>query len=239
MERLHKRIAAAGICSRRAAEELIKQGRVLVNGSIVVEMGIQVSEDDVVVVDGQQLTVARQYTLMMNKPKGYMTTLGDPHARQTVADLLPKLSVQVKPVGRLDKDTEGLLLFTNDGELALRLTHPRYGVEKEYVAILEVEPDDKALERLRKGVFVEGKKTAPAKVERSRHHANEITIIIHEGRKRQIRLMCLAVGCPVDKLKRIRVGPIRMRNLPKGTCKMLSQSELAALREAVGLPAKA
>lgn len=234
-ERLHKRIAAAGVCSRRAAEELIRQGRVMVNGSVVTEMGVQVGDDDTISVDGQVVAAARLMTLMMNKPKGYTTTLSDPFARQTVGDLLPKLSAQLKPIGRLDKDTEGLLLFTNDGQLALRLTHPRYGVEKEYVALVDGEPDDKALEKLRKGVFVEGKKTAPAKVERSRNNPSELMITIHEGRKRQIRLMCLSVGFPVSKLKRVRVGPIRMRNLPKGTCKMLSQIELAALRAAVGL----
>ena len=186
-ERLHKRIAAAGICSRRAAEKLILEGHVLVNGEIVTELGTKVSDEDKVTIEGKMLAPAKLHYLVMNKPTGYVTTLADPHAKRTVKDLLPDLGVQLKPVGRLDKDTEGLLLFTNDGELALRLTHPRYGVEKEYqVAVVgELRPDAKS--KMERGVFLEGSKTSPAKVEGVFYDDKKkwtfFRITIHEGRR--------------------------------------------------------
>lgn len=234
-ERLHKRIAASGLCSRRAAEELIREGRVTVNGDLVVEMGRKVSSDDDIRVDGRSIGIAKAYTLAMNKPKGVLTTLRDPQGRRTVAEFLPQLGVQLKPVGRLDQDTEGLLLFTNDGDLANRLMHPRYGIEKEYIVVVEGEPDLKTLDKLRKGVYIEGGKTLPAVVEASKHSASEFKMTIHEGRKRQIRLMCLAIGHPVKGLKRIRIGSIRVQNIPRGTCRMLGKVEVEALRKAVGL----
>lgn len=234
-ERLHKRIAASGLCSRRAAEDLIREGRVTVNGELVIELGVKVGPDDVVAVDGRTLTEAKLYTLLLNKPKGYVTTLKDPQGRRTIADLLPDLGVQLKPVGRLDKDTEGLLICTNDGDLALRLTHPRYGIEKEYLAVVEGEPDDKSLEKLRKGIYIEGGKTSPAFVARDPRSGSTLKIIIHEGRKRQIRLMCLAIGHPVKSLKRVRIGHLRIRGVPRGTCRMLGKVEVEELRKSVGL----
>ena len=238
--RLHKRIAASGLCSRRAAESLIREGRVQVNGGVVTEMGIKVGPDDEVRVDGKPIGLARVCTLMMNKPAGYITTLSDPQKRRTVASLLPELDVQLKPVGRLDIETEGLLLFTNDGELAQRLSHPRYGVEKEYLATVEGIPEPPSLEKLRKGVYIEeGGKTAPARVAVAHVDKKSNTCIlrisIHEGRKRQVRLMCEAVGHPVIHLRRTRYGPLVLRRLAPGECRMLGKEELEELRRLVRL----
>jgi 23S rRNA pseudouridine2605 synthase len=235
-ERLHKRIAASGICSRRAAEVLIAEGRVAVNGEVVTAMGVLVTPDDLIEVDGEAIGFAKTYTLVMNKPVGVVTTLSDPQGRPTVKRLLPDLGVQIKPVGRLDMESEGLLLFTNDGELANRLTHPRYKVDKEYEVVVTGHPDEKDLERLRKGVYIEGGTTAPAEVERKGQvtgTTQTLRITIHEGRKRQVRLMCDAIGHPVVNLKRVRIGPLVLRKLPRGACRMLTQSELAELRKAV------
>ena len=156
-ERLHVKIAHAGLCSRRAAEKLIREGRVMVNGVIVMDMGVKVGDGDEVRVDGQVISEAKQYTLMLYKPIGVVTTLSDPQGRPTIAKYLPDYGCQLKPVGRLDMDTEGLLLVTNDGELANRLAHPRYGIEKEYHAVVRGVQDVKALNHLRMGVFFEGK----------------------------------------------------------------------------------
>ncbi|MFN3682312.1 MAG: pseudouridine synthase [Fimbriimonadaceae bacterium] len=239
-ERLHKRIAASGLCSRRAAEELIRQGRVSVNGRIVTELGTKVGPDDRVEVDGQPIARPRKVALVMNKPEGVLTTLSDPRGRRTVAHLLPRLDVTVKPVGRLDMDTSGVLLFTNDGELAARLTHPRYGVVKEYRAEVRGVPDEKDLERLRKGVHIEGGKTAPAEVRligtRQGGDSAVVVLRIHEGRNRQVRRMMEAVGHPVLKLRRTRFGPISASRMAPGECRMLGREELDRLRGLVGLP---
>ena len=239
-ERLHVRIAHSGLCSRRAAEKLIAEGRVDVNGKVIREMGVSVGPADEVRVDGELIKEARLYTLLMNKPKGIVTTLSDPEGRPTIANLLPDYGVQLKPVGRLDMDTEGLLLVTNDGELANRLAHPRYGIEKEYLAVVKGVPDEKALERLRKGVWVEDRKTSPAKVEMQRSEravpTRTLKIIIHEGRKRQIRLMCEAVGHPVISLKRTRIGSFLLRGMRQGEVRLLGRKEVDELRRQVGLP---
>lgn len=237
-ERLHKRIAASGVSSRRAAEELIAQGRVRVNGEVVTGMGIKVSDSDQIEVDGQPLpALHRPIVLAMNKPTGYITTLSDPFRRRTVAELLPAMDAVVKPVGRLDFDSEGLLLFTNDGLLAARLTHPRYGIEKEYLALVQGEPTDRDLERLRTGIPIEGKRTSHAVVERLEEIRGNVRLrfVLHEGRKRQIRLMCQAVGRPVLELKRVRVGSINLGRLPKGRCRILTAEETEGLRRAVGM----
>lgn len=239
MERLHKFIAAAGIASRRKAEELIRQGRVEVNGEIVTEMGCKVGPEDEVRVDGEVAKQAKLHYVLMNKPKGVVTTLSDPQRRPTVAKLLPDLGVALKPVGRLDMDSEGLLLFTNDGELAARLTHPRYGVEKEYVVLVEGDIDERGLERLRKGVHIEGGKTAPAKVRKGRFDpkrgTSRLEITLHEGRNRQIRQMTDAVGHRVVDLRRVRIGPLRLRDMAPGMCRILGKTEVDALRRLVGL----
>ena len=239
VERLHKRIAASGLCSRRVAEELIRQGRVVVNGEVVTAMGVKVGPADVVTVDGAAVQGAKPTYILMNKPTGYLTTMSDPHGRPTVLKLLPRLDVTVKPCGRLDQDTEGLLIFTNDGLFAQRLTHPRYGVEKEYLATVEGIPGETALKALSEGVHIEGGKTAPAQVKLD--HASDakgeaiLRLILHEGRKRQVRLMCEAVGHQVKSLRRVRIGPIVLHKLPKGACRLLSVVEVDKLKRLVGL----
>lgn len=238
-ERLHVRIAHSGFCSRRAAEKLIQDGRVEVNGQQVREMGIMVMPDDEVRVDGQKITEAKQYTLLLNKPKGVLTTLSDPQGRATILRYLPDYGVQLKPVGRLDMDTSGLLLVTNDGDLAHRLMHPRFGVEKEYLASVQGIPDEKSLDRLRKGIHIEEGKTLPAKVEmlptdRARN-SRTIKVTIHEGRKRQVRQMFEAIGHPVLSLKRVRFGPFYLKGMRGGECRLLGKAEIDELRKMVGL----
>jgi len=240
LERLHVRIAHSGLCSRRAAEQLILEGRVEVNGTPVAELGYKVRPDDVVRVDGTPLQTAKQYTVILNKPTGVVTTMSDPQGRPTIVRYLPDYGVPLKPVGRLDMDTEGLLLCTNDGELANRLAHPRYGVEKEYQAIVTGIPTDEALDQLRKGVFVEGRKTAPARIEvihaEPKTNTTGLRITIHEGRKRQVRMMCEAVGHPVRTLKRVRYGPLRVKGMRVGEAKLLGKKDVDELRRIVGLP---
>jgi 23S rRNA pseudouridine2605 synthase len=238
--RLHVYIAHSGLCSRRAAEKLIQEGRVEVNGELVLEMGIKVGETDEVRVDGNPVRIAKQYTVLLNKPAGVVTTLSDPQRRPTIVSLLPDYGVTLKPVGRLDMETEGLLLCSNDGELAHRLAHPSFGIEKEYVAIVEGIPTDKALRDLQRGIFIEGKRTAPAQVEvihaESRTNTTGLRITIHEGRKRQIRIMCETVGNPVKSLKRVRIGPLKIKGMRPGECRLVGKEELAELRRIVGLP---
>ena len=198
-----------------------------------------VGPSDEVQVDGTILSTARHYTLVLNKPRGVVTTLSDPQGRRTIQSLLPDYGVQLKPVGRLDMDSEGLLLVSNDGELAHRLTHPRYGIEKEYIAVVRGVPEEKALAKLRKGVFIEGGKTAPAFVEfiptQRTGNSSSLRLIIHEGRKRQVRLMCEAVGHPVTSLKRVRIGPLLLRGLRNGECRLLGKQEVDELRKLVGM----
>jgi 23S rRNA pseudouridine2605 synthase len=239
-ERLHVRIAHSGFCSRRAAERLIKEARVEVNGKLVIDMGVQVTPSDEVRIDGIALKSERTMSVLLYKPRGVVTTLHDPQGRPTIVRFLPDYGVTLKPVGRLDMDTDGIIICTNDGDLAHRLTHPRFGVEKEYRAVVEGIPDEKALGQLRKGVYVEGRKTAPAQIEtihaEAKSNTTGLLITIHEGRKRQIRLMCEAVGHPIKTLTRIRIGPIRSKGMRAGEAKLLSKVEVDALRKLVGLP---
>jgi pseudouridine synthase len=241
LERIHVRIAHSGLCSRRKAEELILQGRVSVNGEQIKTVGVKVSPDDEVAVDGEVIRPpTRLLTVLMNKPKGIITTMRDPQGRATITKFLPEMAAVVKPVGRLDKESEGLLLCTSDGELAHRLTHPRYGVEKEYMTVVTGIPDDKAINRLRKGVFIEGGKTAPADVTvihaEAKAGTTSLRIIIHEGRKRQVRLMCEAVGHPVITLRRVRIGPLKIKGMHPGEVRLLGKKEVDELKKLVGLP---
>lgn len=237
--RLHRFIAQCGVCSRRSAEELILQGRVVVNGQLVVELGTKVSDADRVEVDGTLLKRQQAVTLLMNKPKGYVTTLSDPQRRRTVAQLLPEVGAELKPVGRLDMDTEGALLFTSDGELAARLTHARYGVEKEYEAFVHGLPDDRAMDALRKGVFIEGRRTRPAEVEIIRADSGrgttKLRILLTEGRKRQVRLMCESAGFPVLSLERVRFAFLKVKGMGPGECRILGKQDVERLRSLVGL----
>lgn len=246
-ERLQKILARAGYGSRRSAEAIILAGRVTINGAVADRLGTQAdAERDEIRVDGTRITArAAIVYLAMHKPAGYVTTARDPQGRPTVMALLPKdLPPHVLPVGRLDQGTEGLLLFSNDGEFAHRLAHPRYEMEKEYHALVSGQPSSDALARLRTGVEIEGRLTSPARVETSvppRGHYDRIDhtwlrISIHEGRKRQVRLMTAAVGHQVRTLVRTRIGPVELGDLPRMQTRALTARELQALREELGLP---
>ena len=234
--RLQKVLAQAGFGSRRTAEELIAAGRVAVNGTTAV-LGDRVdTEHDRVEVDGIPISLRRGLVYyLLNKPRGVVTTAADPQGRRTVLDLVP-VEPRVFPVGRLDADTEGLLLLTNDGDLAHRLTHPSYGVEKEYLAAVEGTPTPGAVRALREGVELDDGVTAPARV--AAVEASVLRIVIHEGRNRQVRRMCAAVGHPVRRLVRTRIGPIRDRQLKPGQWRPLTIAEVRAVEAAAaGKPA--
>jgi 23S rRNA pseudouridine2605 synthase len=230
-ERLQKVLARIGIGSRRVCEELIADGRVTVNGQAA-ELGRRVdAEHDLVEVDGVPVGVKPGLVYyLLNKPGGVVTTASDTHGRPTVVELVPT-EPRVFPVGRLDADTEGLLLLTNDGDLAHRLTHPSFGVEKEYVADVEGSPSAGAVRRLRTGVDLDDGPTAPARVAVS---GSVVRIAIHEGRNRQVRRMCDAVGHPVKRLVRTRIGPVSDRRLKPGEWRPLTQEEVRALEKAAG-----
>ena len=233
--RLQKLLARAGVASRRAVEELIAEGRVTVNGEVA-ELGRRADPDhDRIEIDGALVGVRPDIVwYLLNKPSGVVTTAADPHGRTTVVDLVPS-EPRVFPVGRLDADTEGLLLLTNDGEVTHRLTHPSYGVEKEYLAHVEGMPSRGALRRLREGVELDDGLTAPAKV--STVGDGVVRLVIHEGRNRQVRRMCDAVGHPVKRLVRVRIGPITDRRLGPGQWRQLSVAEVRSLERAAVQPA--
>lgn len=229
-ERLQKVLAQAGFGSRRVCEDLIAEGRVTVNGEVAV-LGRRVHPDlDRIEVDGVVIGVRPDLVhYLLNKPRGVVTTASDPQGRPTVVELVPG-EPRVFPVGRLDADTEGLLLLTNDGELAHRLTHPSFGVEKEYVAHVEGRPSRGAVRRLREGVELDDGVTAPAKV--GLIEPNVLRIVIHEGRNRQVRRMCAAIGHPVVRLVRTRIGPLRDPSLRPGSWRPLETAEVRALERA-------
>ena len=240
--RLQKLIATAGVASRRAAETLMREGRVTVNGTVVATPGSRANpETDDIRVDGRRVSLGgtRRY-LLLNKPRGVVTTRDDPQRRRTVMDLLSGVRESVYPVGRLDYDSDGLLLLTNDGDLAARLTHPRHGLERVYEARVRGVPDATALKRLARGVMLDGRRTAPATASLVRAgrglHGNQavVRIIITEGRKRQVRHMCEAIGHPVMRLRRVRIGPIQDKALRPGQFRDLTPGEVTALRHAVG-----
>ena len=229
-ERLQKVLARAGIASRRASEELIADGRVTVNGSVAV-LGRRVDVDrDRVAIDGAPVPIRPGLVYyLLNKPAGVVTTASDPEGRPTVVDLVPA-EPRVFPVGRLDFATEGLLLLTNDGELTQHLTHPRFGVAKEYVAVVEGRPSPAEVRRLREGVDLEDGRTAPARV--NLLAPDTLRLVIHEGRNRQVRRMCEAIGHPVLRLVRTRIGPLTDRRLAPGAWRPLTGAEVRGLSEA-------
>jgi len=232
MERLQKILSQAGIASRRASEKLMLEGRVTVNGTTVTELGTKAdpARDDIRV-DGRRIKAAEQHRyILLNKPRGYVTTRSDPHRRRTVLDLLRAVREYIYPVGRLDYDSEGLLILTNDGDLAARLTHPRHGVARVYEARVLGEPDAHDISRLSKGVTIEGRRTAPAEVVAL--GPGHLRITVREGRNRQVRKMCDAIGHPVEELRRVAIGPIRDPKLKAGQWRDLTPEEIKRLQRA-------
>jgi 23S rRNA pseudouridine2605 synthase len=241
--RLQKLLSEAGLASRREAEDWIREGRVLVNGRVA-HLGERVdAQRDAIRVDGRRVRPragAKTY-ILLNKPKGFVTTLSDPAQRNTVMDLLPEnLRRGVRPIGRLDVQTEGLLLLTDDGDLAARVTHPRSTCGKQYRVKVSGVPTDADLGRLRRGIFLDGARTRPCRIERisttgARGEGNcWLDVTLHEGRTRQIRRMFETIGHPVSKLKRTAIGPIRDERLPVGASRTLSPAEVETLRQSLG-----
>jgi 23S rRNA pseudouridine2605 synthase len=229
--RLAKFLATAGVASRRAAEALVRDHRVSVNGATVTDPAHDVSDDDAVAVDGDPVRApATRLVYAVNKPAGVISTASDPQGRPTVVSLVPS-PVRLYPVGRLDIDTTGLILLTNDGELAYRLTHPSYEVPRTYRAVVQRPPvRDRTLRALRAGIDLEDGRTSPARVRRLAPDTLELTI--HEGRKRQVKRMCEAVGHPVRRLSRVAFGPLELGDLAPGAHRRLTQTEIEALSRA-------
>lgn len=236
MERLQKILSQAGIASRRASEQLMIDGRVTVNGRVVRELGTKASPGaDDIRVDGRRVKLPeRKVYLLLNKPAGYVTTRDDPQRRPTVIDLLSGVRDYISPVGRLDFESEGLLLLTNDGDLAARLTHPSHGVPRVYEATVLGVPDARDLDRLARGIEIEGRRTLPAEVGLLSQRGEQATLrlTLREGRNRQVRRMCEAIGHPVDRLRRTAIGPIRDPKLRSGHWRPLTETEVAALQKA-------
>jgi len=228
--RLGKYLASAGVASRRASEEIVRHGRVTVGGEVVTDPARDVTAEDDVLLDGQPLRESERVVYALNKPRGVVSTARDTHGRKTVVSLVPS-QLRLYPVGRLDADTTGLILLTNDGELAHRLTHPSFEVPKTYRATVANPPvRESAIRALRGGVDLEDGPTAPARVRRTAPDTLELTI--HEGRERQVRRMCEAIGHPVVRLERIAFGPLSLGRLRSGAYRRLSASEVRALASA-------
>ncbi len=241
--RLDKFLSNAGVASRRAAKGIVHEGRVSVNGETATEPGASVDEqnDDVRVDDlPASLPTAYRY-ILMNKPRGYLCTAHDPGGRKTVFDLLDGVLERLFTVGRLDRDADGLLLLTNDGALAHRLTHPTYGVQKIYIIGTAERATEGKIARLRQGVEVEGRHVTPdaADILEVNPAGSRVRIVIHDGRKHQVKLMCLAAGLPVSRLQRVRYGPLELGALRRSAHRDLVSKEVRALEEAVGLDAAA
>lgn len=232
-QRLQKFMAASGIASRRACEKLIVEGRVTVDGQVVTELGFKIDpHSQTVALDGRKIKMPKRFTyVMLNKPSGFVTTLSDELGRPTVLELVP-VRASVKPVGRLDVNTEGLLLLTDDGEMINRLTHPKYEVSKTYKVTAKGAMFDETVKSLEKGLFVDGKKTAPARVNIKAKNLERtiLEITIKEGRKRQVRLMMATVGHPVKSLKRTRFGPLSLTGVKRGSYRFLTNDEVAKLK---------
>ncbi|MBR5224804.1 MAG: rRNA pseudouridine synthase [Clostridia bacterium] len=234
--RLQKYMAMCGVAARRKCEEMIAAGRVNVNGQIITEMGTQVEETDVVLVDGVRIMPEEEKKyILYHKPAGEVTTVSDDKGRETVMDRFKDFEVRLYPVGRLDYDSEGLLLLTNDGELAQRLTHPSCEVDKVYLARVTGNPSNEAIDKLRRGVFMEGdeRRTYPASVRVVRDESlySDIVVSIHEGRNRQVRRMFDAVGHKVLLLRRIRFGSLELGDLRRGEWRELTAQEVEELKK--------
>lgn len=239
--RLQKFLARAGVASRRGSEDLMTAGRVSVNGSIVTELGSKVDpKTDIVRVDGKEVHLDDgSVYLMLYKPAGYLTTMDDPQGRPCVASLVPtKEYPGLYPVGRLDKDTTGLLLFTTDGDMGQHLLHPKHHVHKSYRAHVDGVPSEDDIERLQEGIMLADGMTAPARVQildERDDGTSDLEIVIREGRKRQVKRMCSAIHHPVIDLHRHRFGPLELQGVEEGSWRLLDEDEIAALKEAAGL----
>jgi 23S rRNA pseudouridine2605 synthase len=231
-ERLQKLLAQAGVASRRRAEQLIQEGRVTVNGRIVTQLGTKVNPaSDDVRVDGQRIKAAGHHVyLLLNKPRGVISSMEDPRGHRALGDLV-QVPQRVYPVGRLDANSEGLILLTDDGELANLLTHPRYEHEKEYRALVNGIPSEETLDAWRRGVVLEGERTAPAQVDimRKEKGSTLLRVIMHEGRKRQLREVAALLGHPVRQLQRVRLGPLHLGILKPGEWRHLTETEVEQL----------
>ncbi len=235
MMRLQKYLALSGVASRRTSEKLIAEGHVMVNGRKITEMGVQIDENhDRVFVDGRPVHLeTEKHYLAYNKPIGEVTTSSDPEGRDTVMDKFRDYPVRLFPVGRLDYDSEGLILLTNDGEMMQHLLHPSHEVPKKYLCKVSNKVTEEELRRLRQGVDLDGRLTSPAEVRLVRYEAFDsvVLVTIHEGRNRQVRRMFEAVGHQVVLLKRIGFGPILLEDLPRGSWRRLTPAEVRALKE--------
>ena len=238
MDRIQKIIADAGYCSRRKAEELISQGRVKLNGRPI-KLGDKASPKDIISIDDQRLYIPKKKNklyIMLNKPRGYVTTVSDELGRKSVMELLDGIEERVYPVGRLDKNTEGLLLFTNDGKFSNDIMHPSKHISKTYRVTVRPDISEEQLVQLSTGIELDGKKTLPATVTVVTKEENIVVLLmtIKEGRNRQIRRMCEAVGLEVARLRRISIGPLKLGMLKSGTWRELKPDELRAIRNAIG-----
>lgn len=233
--RLQKYIALCGVTSRRKAEELILEGKVKVNNKIVQELGTTIDPDkDVVKVDDKKIKAEeRKIYIMLNKPVGFVTTLKDEKDRRIVTDLIEGVKERIYPVGRLDADTTGLLILTNDGDLAYKLTHPSKEILKRYIAIVEGVPNKWELEKFRRGLIIDGRPTAEAYIKIAKRYDTEsiLDISIHEGRNRQVKKMCEAINHPVKKLKRIAIGELEIGGLDIGNWRHLEEDEIKYLKK--------
>lgn len=237
--RLNKFLSQSGVTSRREADRMIAEGRITVNGQVVQVFGLTIDDEkDEVKVDGRRVKKDEQMVyLILNKPAGYLVSLKDPFGRPTIKDLLPSFKNRIFPVGRLDYESQGLLILTNDGDLAHRLTHPRFEVKKIYLVKVKDQPDSLKLAKLEKGIFLDGKKTAPAKIVPLRISSRQtlLRVEIYEGRKREIRRMLEAIGHRVLELRRIKLDGLSLGKLKKGQWRYLSPKEVGNLKKKVGL----
>lgn len=234
-ERLQRVLAERGVASRRKSEELIRTGRVSVNGAVVTELGTRVDPINASIrVDGKPIRRQPYRYVVLHKPSGFITTMQDERDRHTVMDLIPK-NPRLVPVGRLDRDTEGLLIFTNDGEVANRIMHPRYQLTKEYMVLTPRKPDPAAMQRVRDGIVIDGKRVIPSefRIVRETPGGVVLSVVIHEGMNHIVRRMMAAVGIEVLNLRRDRVGPISLAGIPRGAHRELSPGEVASLLQAL------
>lgn len=233
--RLQKYIALCGVASRRKAETMIEQGRVQVNGKIVNKMGIIIDpKKDVVKVNDKIIKKeSKKVYIMLNKPIGYVTTLKDEKGRKVITDLIEGVNERIFPVGRLDADTTGLLLLTNDGDLAYKLTHPSNEVSKRYIAIVKGVPNKFELEKFRNGMMIDGRKTSKASIKIAKKYEDEsiLDIVIHEGRNRQVKKMCEKINHPVKKLKRVAIGELEIGGIDIGNWRHLEKDEIQYLKK--------